>query len=174
MRALRTRFAAAGFIAMTFDYPYVADGRRAPDRLPRLLEAHAAAADRLTAYAPRVALAGKSMGGRVGSHLAGDEAWPAAGLVYFGYPLVPLGSKPARPTGHLARIAAPQLFWAGSRDRLSPPGLIAPLAASLPDATFELVDDADHGFAVPKRTGRTDDWVLARLVAGTAAWLAEL
>ena len=104
--------------------------------MPMLLNVHRAAADVLAGECDRVVLAGKSMGGRVGSHLVGDDGWPAAGLVYFGYPLVPMGKGDPRPTDHLERIEVPQLFFAGTRDRLSPPELVASIAASVPDGTL--------------------------------------
>jgi len=167
----REGLAAAGFPTLTFNYAYTEAGRRAPDRAPRLLAVHEAAAHRLAQYCGRVVLAGKSMGGRVGSHLAGDIGWPAAAMVYLGYPLVPMGKGEPRPTDHLQRVVAPQLFVTGTRDRLSPPTLIESLAASLPDAAVIVVPDGDHSFKVLKRTGRTSEEVLDEIIAEVAAWL---
>jgi predicted alpha/beta-hydrolase family hydrolase len=159
---------------MTFDYAYMQAGRRAPDRMDKLIAVHRAAAERMAMYVDRVVVAGKSMGGRVGSHLVGDHLWPAAGLVYYGYPLVPLGKTAARPVDHLGRISVPQLFFAGSRDRMSPPDILAPLVTSLRAASLRLIDEGDHSFQVPKRTGRSHTEILDGLVATTASWLAEL
>ena len=174
MEQVRRGLAGHGLMTMTFDYAYTEEERKAPDRMPKLLAVHAAAADRLGTYADRVVLAGKSMGGRVGSHLAGDEGWPAAGLFYLGYPLVALGKGEPRPTDHLARIEAPQLFFAGTRDRLSPPDLIAPLARRLPSATLEVVDGGDHSFNVPKSSGRTTTETIDQIVATAAGWVQAL
>jgi uncharacterized protein len=171
MVALRDSLVSAGLTTMTFNYAYTEAERRAPDRMPKLLAVHAAAAERLASYCDTVVLGGKSMGGRVASHLAGDEGWEAAGMVYYGYPLVPLGKKEPRDTGHLERINAPQLFFAGSRDRLSPPALIQPLARRLPTAMVEIIEDGDHSFKVPKRSGRTSEDVIAGLAATTASWI---
>lgn len=173
MEHLRRGLSDAGYPTMTFDYSYMNAGRRAPDRMDKLLAVHRAAAERMATYVVKVVVAGKSMGGRVGSHLVGDHSWPAAGLVYYGYPLVPLGKTEARPVDHLQRISVPQLFFAGSRDRLSPPATLAPVVASLRAATLHEIDDGDHSFKVPKRAGRTHDEVLDELVASTAQWLAE-
>jgi predicted alpha/beta-hydrolase family hydrolase len=172
MVTLRDELAATGLTVMTFNYAYTEAGRRAPDRIPKLLAVHEAAADRLAGYCDKVVLAGKSMGGRVASHLAGDEGWNAAALVYYGYPLVPLGKGVPRDTSHLERIEVPQLFFAGSRDRLSPPDAITPLAASLPAATAEIVAGGDHSFKVPKATGLAHDEVIAGLAASTISWLS--
>ena len=168
---VREGLARRGLFAMSFNYRYTEAGKRAPDRMSILLEVHPAAADVLAAECDRVVRAGKSMGGRVGSHLAGDEGWPASGLVYFGYPLVPVGKSDPRPTGHLNRIAAPQLFIAGSRDRLSPPTLMEPIAASITNGTFQVVDDGDHSFKVPKRSPRSSEEVLDDVTGAAAEWI---
>lgn len=162
-----------GLRVMTFNYRYTEAGRKSPDRLPTLLAVHRAAAETLAGQCEQVFLAGKSMGGRVGSHLAGDEGWPAAGLVYYGYPLVAMGKQEPRPTDHLERIASPQLFFAGTRDRLGPTGLIEAVASAVPDGTVVVVDDGDHSFKVPKRAGKTTEEVLGEIVAETAGWISN-
>ncbi len=171
MAAVRDGLASAGLLVMSFNYRYTEAGRKAPDRMPTLLTVHRAAADALAGECDRVVLAGKSMGGRVGSHLVGDDGWPAAGLVYFGYPLVPMGKSDPRPIEHLEAIEAPQLFFAGTRDRLSPPPLIAEIARSVPDGTLEIVDDGDHSFKVPKRVAKTSDETLSEVIATAADWI---
>mgnify|MGYP001813360726 CR=1 FL=1 len=171
MITLREALAGQGLVVMTFNYAYTEAGRKAPDRAPKLLAVHEAAANRLATYCDRVVLTGKSMGGRVASHLAGDIGWQAAALVYYGYPLVPLGRGTPRDTSHLGRIEVPQLFFSGSRDRLSPPDQVGPLAATLPRAELEVVAGGDHSFKVPKAAGLTHEAVIAGLATATARWL---
>lgn len=171
MVTLRNALATQGLTVMTFNYAYTEAGRRAPDKAAKLLDVHRAAADRLRAYCDQVVLGGKSMGGRVGSHLAGDEGWPAAALVYYGYPLVPLGKQEPRNTAHLARIALPQLFFAGTRDRLGPPSLIEPLARQLPEAQVQVIEGGDHSFKVPKAHGVAHGDIIEQLAGQTADWL---
>ncbi len=174
MVAVRDLTAAAGLATMTFNYAYMEAGRKGPDRLPKLLTVHAAAADRMATYVEEVVLVGKSMGGRIGSHLVGDEGWRARALVYLGYPLVPMGKSEPRPTDHLHRIEVPQYFVAGARDRLGPPALVGPLARRIHGAQFLMVDDADHSLRVPKRTGRTNEEVLRDVVGLVAQWIRDL
>lgn len=171
MVTVRDGLAARGLFVMSFNYRYTEAGRRAPDRLPTLLTVHRAAADALAGECDRVVIAGKSMGGRVGSHLVGDEGWPAAAMVYFGYPLVPVGKGEPRPTGHLDEIKAPQLFFAGTRDRLSPPALIEPIAERVPDGAFVIVDDGDHSFKMLKRSPRSTEEALDEVIGLTAKWV---
>lgn len=174
MVSLRDALSERGVTVLTFNYAYTEAMRKAPDRLPKLLEVHRAAADRLNKYCDDVYLGGKSMGGRVGSHLAGDHQWPAAGLVYYGYPLVPLGKKEARDTSHLDRIDAPQLFFAGTRDRLSPPDRIKPLVAGLGAAQAVIIEGGDHSFKLPKKMGRSEEAVVAELSDRTAEWISTV
>jgi predicted alpha/beta-hydrolase family hydrolase len=96
------------------------------------------------------------------------------GLLYYGYPLVPLGKAEPRPTDHLQRIRVPQLFFVGTRDRLGPIDSIAAVVGSLRVARLEIVDGADHGFTVPKRMGLAPEAVIDDLVATTAGWVARL
>ena len=91
--------------------------------------------------------------------------------VYYGYPLVAIGKGEPRPTDHLARIRAAQLFFAGTRDRLGPPKLIEKVASGLPEAEVIVVDDGDHSFKVPKRAGKANEEVLVEIVAATAEWM---
>ncbi len=171
MAGMRNRLAGAGIPTMTFDYPYVEAGRRAPDRAELLLECHRAALKRLRGQVDRVVLAGKSMGGRMASHLAaaGERC---DGLILLGYPLVPVGKTEPRPTDHLGDIEAPMLFLSGSRDRLAPLALLEPVVAALKTAELVVVPDGDHSFRVPKRTGLGDEDILDRLAARAAEWIS--
>jgi len=173
MVTMRDGLARHGVPTMTFDYRYTNAGRSSPDRMETLIAVHKAAAERLAGRYGRVVLVGKSMGGRVGSHLVGDDGYDAAGLAYLGYPLVPPGKAEPRPTAHLEAIGVPQLFITGTRDRLSPPELMRPLAARLDRAAIHVVDDADHSLRVPKRVGLAAHEVLAGVVAVVSAWLAR-
>lgn len=169
MVRVREGLAAAGYPTLTFDYPYMEAGRRSPGSPKVNLACHAASADRLAAYCDRVVLAGKSMGGRLGSHVAAD-GWPAAALVFFGYPLVAPGKMEARDTSHLDAIDAPLLFVSGTRDQLCPLELLEPLVARL-GAEAALVEGGGHGFSV--RGGPPVEEILDGVVGTTVAWLAE-
>lgn len=167
MVGVRTRLAGAGFTVVAFDYPYLAAGRKAPDRLPTLVAAHEAAAAHLAGLVGRMVIAGKSMGGRVGSHVSGFDA---TRRIFYGYPLVALGKTEPRDTTHLDRLTGSMLFIQGERDRMAPADLLRPVVSRL-GADLHVVPDADHSFKVPKRSGRTEDDVLAELVRVTRDWV---
>ena len=71
--------AARGTTVVTFDFPYRARGRGAPDRMPVLVAAFEAVLDAVRGDVPdRLFLGGRSMGGRMCS-MAVAEGLPAAG-----------------------------------------------------------------------------------------------
>src|SRR5437879_2407102 len=70
----------------TFDYDYMREKRKRPDRLPQLIAAHRAALERVrTKISAPIILIGKSMGGRIGCHVALEEK--VNGVVCLSYPL---------------------------------------------------------------------------------------
>jgi len=156
---------------MTFDYPYAAEGRRAPDRLEILLACHRAAARALAARVGAVVLAGKSMGGRVATHLAADGE-PCSAVVCYGYPLLPPGRESPRDTAHLSAVTVPLLFLAGSRDRLAPLDLLRPVVEGLARATLQVLEGGGHSFGVKDPLGERGEAVLDRLAGWTVEWLA--
>ena len=172
MAYVRDGLAAARIPVLTFNYPYMEAGRKAPNPARILLACHGAALSELRTRVDRVVLAGKSMGGRMGSHLAVDEA--VAGLVFYGYPLVGVGKTEPRDVSHLADVGAPMLFVQGTRDRMAPLDLIKPIVDATPDAALHIIEDGDHSFRVLKRTGRDPSDVLNEVVGVTADWMAKL
>jgi hypothetical protein len=148
MKAWRERLSELGDVT-AFDYPYMRAGRKAPDKMPVLLEAHKQALGEVRARARGgpVFLAGKSMGGRVGCHLALEEQ--VAGLVCLGYPLVAGGSGAVRDEVLLA-LRTPVLFVQGTRDSLCPiPRLEEVRAKMTAPNRVHLVEGANHSLELP-------------------------
>src|SRR5213075_1382723 len=105
----------------TFDYPYMREARRRPDRLPQLIEAHRAALNAARQKFPAsggIFLIGKSMGGRIGCHVALQEK--VNGLVCLGYPLCGGGDRTKLRDKVLRELQTPLLFVKGTRDPLCP------------------------------------------------------
>jgi len=133
-----------------FDYPYMAAGRRAPDRLPKLLARHAEALEEARAAHPdrAVVLAGKSMGSRVGCHLALEH--DVAGVICFGYPLV--GQKGQVRDEVLLQLRRPILFVQGDRDRLCPLDVLQEVRGRMQaEAHLHVVPGGDHSLRLRKR-----------------------
>ena len=177
MMAMAEGLAARGFPVLTFRYPYMElrarDGRqRGPDRAPVLEACHEAARAVLAERAGgrRLVLAGKSMGGRMSTHLAARGA-DCAGLAMFGYPLHPPGRPERQRSEHFPAIVQPTLFLQGTRDRLCNLDLLRKALERFGGtARLEVIEEADHGFAVPKRTGRSRGEVWEDLLERFSAW----
>jgi predicted alpha/beta-hydrolase family hydrolase len=174
MEAVAQRLAARGVATLRYQFPYTEQGGRRPDPEPILLATvrAAVAAGREAAGGAPVLAGGKSMGGRMTSRAAAAEPLAGvAGLVFLGFPLHPAGRPGVSRAEHLARVELPMLFLQGTRDTLADLALLRPVLERLGErATLRVIEHADHGFHVPKRSGRTDEQVLDELATAVAEW----
>jgi predicted alpha/beta-hydrolase family hydrolase len=188
MAALAEALAARRVATFRYQFPYFESGKRSPDPAPVLeatVRAAVGTAARVAPDLPRFA-GGKSMGGRMTSRAAAaaggspkgrkpklEEGLDARGIVFAGFPLHAAGKAPnVERAAHLADVLQPMLFLQGTRDALADIELMRGVCAGLGDrATLHVVDGADHGFHVPKRSGRDDAGVIAELADATAHWI---
>jgi predicted alpha/beta-hydrolase family hydrolase len=173
MQRFARRLAALGRVA-AFDYPYMIEGRKAPDRQPKLIEAHRAALAKAAARSRGpVVLVGKSMGSRIGCHVSLEEPGVAA-LVCFGYPL--RGASGALRDEVLLALRAPILFVQGSRDSLGPIDLLEGVRKKM-RARSELyvVDAGNHSLELSQKAlgaqGTTADEVEQRIIDAVRTFL---
>ena len=178
MEAIARRLATEHVATLRYQFPYMEAGARRPDPQPILLATVRSAVAVAQDETPRLPLlaGGKSMGGRMTSMAAAQQ--PLEGVravVFFGFPLHPVGRPSTGRARHLSNVTVPMLFLAGTRDRLAGLDLLRPVCDALgAGARLHVVEGADHSFAVLKRSGRTDDEVLDELAATTRAWVAEV
>jgi predicted alpha/beta-hydrolase family hydrolase len=175
MTAWRQRLETIGDVS-TFDYPYMRQGRKRPDQLPALIQAHREALYALRAKAGGpIFLTGKSMGGRVGCHLALEE--PVAGLICFGFPLRAAGTGALRDQVLIA-LRTPVLLLQGTRDELCPLDLLDSVRARMTAAsTLVVVEGGDHSLLVSathrKATGTTQADADAQVQAAIRDFVSE-
>lgn len=168
-----TGLSERGVAAATFDFPYISAGRRVPDRAPVLEEAwrQAITAGRAQLAGLPLFIGGKSMGGRIASHVASQGVVGSlAGLVFFGYPLHPPGKPQQRRDAHLPAIAEPMLFVQGGVDAFGTGAEIRGLLSSLRRATLHEIPGGDHSFKVPGGQARQAP-ALAEVLDTAAAWI---
>ncbi len=142
---------ARGITVVTFDFGYMARGKKLPDRTPLLEACFRAVVDQLGGERP--AIGGKSMGGRMASHLCADPllADRFSGLVLFGYPLHPPGKPEQLRVAHLPRITCPVLVLQGERDPFGGPDELRPHFSALRGMRLRAVPGGDHSLEVRPR-----------------------
>lgn len=172
MRHVAEGLKARGCRVITFDFPYIAEGRKLPDKASVLDAAFVRTWEDAAreASGPMIA-AGKSMGGRIASMVTarGGFAPVPAGLVFFGYPLHPPGKPTQRRDGHLPAITVPMLFLHGTRDPFGTPDEMTDLAHHLPGASLHLVEKGDHSLITRRGTP-----VAAEHLDVVHQWVSEL
>ncbi len=168
----------------TFDYDYLREGRKRPDPLPKLIASHRQAL--AEAVRKRIAsgstpapaiLIGKSMGGRMGCHLALEEK--VDGLVCLGYPLCAMGDRTKLRDEVLRALTTPILFVQGTRDSLCPLDLLESVRAEMTAPNFlHIVEGGDHSLRVPKRqlqaTNETQDEIDQGILQAVAGFVDGL
>jgi predicted alpha/beta-hydrolase family hydrolase len=174
MTGYATALAAAGVDVVTFDFPYMAQQRRLPDKPPVLEQSFRDA----IAWAQgefegrRLFIGGKSMGGRIATHLAAQPEVTLRGVVALGYPLHPPGKPEQRRIAHLPSLRAPWLIVQGARDTFGTPSeLEAELGVVPVPVTLHVLAGGDHSFGVK---GRAPAVVRAEVIARITSWMDAL
>jgi predicted alpha/beta-hydrolase family hydrolase len=97
------------------------------------------------------------------------------GLAFLGFPLHPAGHPADTRAAHLAQVQIPMLFLQGTRDALADRTLLTALVDQLgAHASISWLEDADHSFHVPARSGRDDAGVRSLMLDRLCAWLERL
>ena len=149
------------------DFPYRKEGRRAPDRAPKLIACVVEEAGALAASASvapdAIVLGGRSMGGRMCS-MAVAEGLPAAGLVLVSYPLHPPGKPDKLRTDHLPDLTVPCLFVSGTKDPFGTPDELDAATAAIPGkVTHVWIENGRHDLKGkdPAVVDAVKDWLAA-------------
>jgi len=163
-----------GIATHRYEFPYMKAGKSRPDS-PAVAEAAVREAVRKAAKkapAARLLAGGKSFGGRMTSQAQAREPLPGVrGLVFFGFPLHPPGRPGVERAEHLSAIEIPMLFLQGTRDEFATLDLLQGVVKRLGSrATLHLIEEGDHSFKVPKRSGKTESDVLEELATTIQQW----
>jgi len=178
MDVVATGLCERGVATLRYQFPYMEKGSKRPDA-PAIahatVRAAVAEAARCGHKLPLIA-GGKSFGGRMTSQA--QAIAPLAGvrgLAFLGFPLHAAGKPSIERAAHLSDVHVPMLFMQGTRDKLAELPLLEPVVESLgPRASLHLVQDADHSFHVPVRSGRNDADVMTEILDAFSAWISEI
>lgn len=178
MAAAAGELEANGIATLRYQFPYMERGSRRPGSPKEARATVRAAVGEAGRRVPGLVLVagGKSYGGRMTSQAQAESPLAGVrGLVFLGFPLHPPGKPSTKRADHLLDVDVPMLFLQGSRDKLADLALLRPLATRLGDrATLSLVEQADHSFHVPARSGRKDPEVLREMLAVMSDWIDTL
>ena len=173
MAFFASALAEAGIRVVRFNFLYMEVGKKAPDRAPVLESTYRAVLESVAEPGGRAPfIGGKSMGGRIGTHLAAEGA-DISGVVLLGYPLHPPGWPEKIRDEHLPKIKVPMLFVEGTRDPFCPLETLAKVRQKLPTSELLVVEDGDHSLKVRKSSGRSTKEAWSEAVAGIAAWMQK-
>lgn len=159
-----------------FNFRYIEAGRRSPDKQPVLEDTYRDVVQEIVddRSPQRLFIGGKSMGGRIGSHIVASGT-EANGLVYLGYPLHPPGRPERIRDAHLGDIKAPQLFVEGTRDPFCPLDTLAEVIGKRKlKADVVVIDDGDHSLKVRKSSGRSTKQAWNEAIGAIATWIARI
>ena len=177
MQRAATALETRGIATHRFDFPYMQAGKSRPDP-PAIAEA---AVRKAVAEAARehpglpILAGGKSFGGRMTSQAQASQPMPGVrGLVFFGFPLHPPGRPGIGRAEHLTSVDVPMLFLQGTRDEFAQLELLQQVVNGLGNrATLHLIEEGDHSFKVPKRTGKTEADVMNELTETIQQWATQ-
>lgn len=176
-RALSER----GLDVITFNFIYIEQRRKVPDRMPQLVACYRAVIAAARGYAAsaqeRLFIGGKSMGGRAATHVAADDPTLAIdGIVLLGYPLHPPGRPDQPRDAHLPDVKRPMLFVQGSRDAFGTPSELKPVLASLtPLPTLHHIEGGDHSFKIAGRDSKMrQSEVYAEIQDTIVEWIEQV
>jgi predicted alpha/beta-hydrolase family hydrolase len=180
MTTFAQALAALGVDILTFDFPYMQQRRKVPDRQPVLEACYAkmiaSAREAIPSAREHLFIGGKSMGGRIATHVAAaDRALPVDGLALLGYPLHPPGRPNQLRDAHLKDVRRPMLIVQGERDAFGTPAELRPVLAPLrPAATLHVVDGGDHSLKVTRSDKAAQATVYDAVQHRIVGWMREV
>ena len=123
-----------------------------------------------------ILVGGHSYSGRMSSLTAAEAPIEhVSGLVFFAFPLHPAEREGTERAEHLEDVTIPMLFLSGTRDKLANLALLEPVCEKLGGkATLHLLDTADHGFKVLKRSRKSDEDVFVEMTRVVSEWVETL
>ncbi len=155
-----------------FNFLYMEQARKAPDRQPVLEQTYTDVLDELRAEhrAHRLFIGGKSLGGRIASYVAAQRD-DVDGLIFLGYPLHPPGRPDRMRDQHLYALDVPMLFVEGTRDPFCPLPTLAKVRKKLEGSDLAVIEDGDHSLKVRASSGRSTAEAWGEAVAEVASWV---
>ena len=177
LQTIAERMATVGIATFRYNFPYAEQGTGRNSQ-PVCVETVRAAIRKAREVAPNLPIVagGHSFGGRMTSTAASESALEnVRGLVFFSFPLHPPGKPDTIRAAHLDAVPLPMLFLSGTRDELAHLNLLQPVCERLGQrATLHILETADHGFRVLKRSRTNPEDVFDEMARVVREWASSL
>ena len=178
LQTIAERLADIGIATFRYQFPYMerGGGGRESQAVALATVRSAVAAAHAAADDLSILVGGHSYSARMSSLTAAEAPIEhVRGLVFFAFPLHPSGKEGTERAEHLDDVTVPMLFLSGTRDKLAVLDLLVPVCKNLGDkATLHLLDTADHGFKVLKRSRKTEEDVFVEMARVLSEWIETL
>lgn len=177
LQTIAERLADVGIATFRYNFPYAEQGRgRNSNAVCQETVRSAVEAAQTAASDLSILVGGHSFSGRMSSMAAAEAPIEhARGLVFFAFPLHPSGKPSTDRADHLSDVTIPMLFLSGTRDKLGELDLLQSTCEGVADkATLHLLDTADHGFKILKRSRNTDEDVFVEMARVINEWVSGL
>lgn len=174
MIEISKKLIAYDFNVVRFNFPYMEQGRKSPGSPKSNIETWEIVIDHISNQYKNLPLymAGKSYGGRMGSHfLSENHDTKVKGVIYFGFPLHAPGRDSKDRANHLDKVRVPQFFLQGAKDKLANIEMMKEVVSDLDNAELLKIEFADHSFNAPKSSGKTKDDIVAEMAKRVANWI---
>lgn len=177
LQTIAESMAAVGIATFRYNFPYSENGR-GRDSAPVCVATVRSAVAKARELAPDLPLlaGGHSFGGRMTSTAASEAPIEGVrGLVFFSFPLHLAKQPNIKRAAHLEHVTVPMLFLSGTRDDLAELPLLRGVCEKLgPRVTLHLLDTADHGFRVLKRTRTSPEGVFEEMARTVVEWFSGI
>jgi hypothetical protein len=177
LQTIAERLADVRIATLRYNFPYMeyGTGRDSPAVCTATVRSAVAAACRAAPDLPLLA-GGHSFGGRMTSTAAAESPLPGVhGLAFFAFPLHQPGKPDTKRANHLSAVTVPMLFLSGTRDDLADLAHLQSTCKKLgQSATLHLLDTADHGFRILKRSRKSEEDVYAEMARVLCDWASRL
>ncbi|HEU0178461.1 MAG TPA: alpha/beta family hydrolase [Blastocatellia bacterium] len=173
LQTIAERMADAGIATFRYNFPYMEHGvgRDSQEVCTTTVLSAVAAAHKACPDLPLLA-GGHSFGGRMTSTAASEAPIENVdGLVFFSFPLHQPGKPDTKRADHLSAVTVPMLFLSGARDEMAKLDLLRPVCKKLGKrATLHILDTADHGFRILKRSRKSEEDVFVEMARVLKEW----
>jgi predicted alpha/beta-hydrolase family hydrolase len=177
LQSIAERLSEVGIATFRYNFPYSENGKGRDGQAvcTQTIRSAIATAHRAAPDLPLLA-GGHSFSGRMTSTAASESPLEGViGLVFFSFPLHLAGKPETKRADHLAAVTVPMLFLSGSRDELADTDLLKPVCKRLEKlATLHVLDTADHGYKVLKKSRTSTEDVFVEMARVVSDWAKKL